>query len=67
MATTRYKRVLLKLSGGAFSGEKDYGIDASTLTKIARQIKQVIAMGWRWLLLLVVATSGVGLRLNGTE
>ena len=45
MTTTRYKRVLLKLSGEAFSGKLDYGIDADTLTRIARQIKQVIEMG----------------------
>lgn len=45
MTTTRYKRVLLKLSGEAFSGKLDYGIDADTLTRIAKQIKQVIEMG----------------------
>jgi len=45
MTTTRYKRVLLKLSGEAFSGKLDYGIDTDTLTRIAKQIKQVIEMG----------------------
>ena len=45
MTTTRYKRVLLKLSGEAFSGKLDYGIDADTLIRIAKQIKQVIEMG----------------------
>jgi len=45
MVTTKYKRVLLKLSGEAFSGKKDYGIDASTLSKVAKQIKQVMEMG----------------------
>jgi len=45
MAATKYKRVLLKLSGGAFSGEKDYGIDAATLTKVAKQVKRVMEMG----------------------
>jgi len=45
MTTTKYKRVLLKLSGEAFSGEKDYGIDAPTLSRIAKQIKQVMEMG----------------------
>ncbi len=45
MTTTKYKRVLLKLSGEAFSGEAKYGIDAPTLTKIAKQIKQVMEMG----------------------
>jgi len=45
MTATKYKRVLLKLSGEAFCGETDYGIDALTLAKIAKQIKQVIGMG----------------------
>ncbi len=45
MSTAKYKRVLLKLSGEAFSGGAAYGIDATTLTKVAKQIKQVIEMG----------------------
>jgi len=45
MSTTKYKRVLLKLSGEAFSGDADYGIDAAVLTKVVKQIKQVIRMG----------------------
>jgi uridylate kinase len=45
MKTPKYKRVLLKLSGEAFSGEADYGIDASMVTKMAKQIKQVVEMG----------------------
>ena len=45
MTTIKYKRVLLKLSGEAFSGGAEFGIDASTLTRIAKQIKKVIEMG----------------------
>lgn len=45
MSTAKYRRVLLKLSGEAFGGGKEYGIDASTLNKVAGQIKQVIEMG----------------------
>ena len=45
MTTTKYKRVLLKLSGEAFSGGADFGIDSPTLIKISKQIKQVIEMG----------------------
>ena len=45
MTTTKYKRVLLKLSGEAFKGKADYGIDSPTLTMIAQQIRQVIEMG----------------------
>jgi len=45
MTAIKYKRVLLKLSGEAFSGQLDYGIDTPTLTRLAKQIKQVIEMG----------------------
>jgi uridylate kinase len=45
MPEAKYKRVLLKLSGEALSGEQSFGIDTPTLTKIARQIKQVVEMG----------------------
>jgi uridylate kinase len=45
MVKTKYKRVLLKLSGEDFSGKEGYGIDAAILTSVALQIKQVAAMG----------------------
>jgi uridylate kinase len=45
MLNTRYKRVLLKLSGEAFAGESNYGIDSKTLSHIAGQIKNVVDMG----------------------
>ena len=45
MPKVKYKRVMLKLSGEALSGEHTFGIDTPTLTKIARQIKQVMEMG----------------------
>jgi len=43
MTEAKYKRVLLKLSGEALSGQHGFGIDTPTLTKMARQIKQVVA------------------------
>lgn len=45
MTTIKYKRVLLKLSGEACGGGKDYGIDVATLRRVARQIKAVVEMG----------------------
>jgi len=45
MVSTKYKRVLLKLSGEALSGKSEYGIDVKTLAKISNQIKRVIEMG----------------------
>ena len=45
MTSAKYKRVLLKLSGEAFSGKANYGIDNHTVHFIAQQIKQVVEMG----------------------
>jgi uridylate kinase len=41
---SKFKRVLLKLSGEALMGSNSYGIDPSVLNFIARQIKKVIAL-----------------------
>jgi uridylate kinase len=40
-----YKRVLLKISGEALTGEGQYGIDAPTVAKIAAQIKSIVNQG----------------------
>jgi uridylate kinase len=47
MPEAKYKRVLLKISGEALSGKLRCGIDTPTLTRIAKQIKNVIEMGVR--------------------
>jgi len=36
----KWKRVLLKLSGEAFSGGKPFGIDTATVTRLASEIKE---------------------------
>ncbi|NNE02211.1 MAG: UMP kinase [Eudoraea sp.] len=41
----QYKRILLKLSGEALMGEKQYGIDPTRLTEYAEEIKEVVANG----------------------
>ena len=45
MATERYHRVLLKLSGEAMVGESSYGIDPAVVDRLADQIKRVAAHG----------------------
>ena len=40
-----YKRVLLKLSGEALMGGREYGLDSDTVKRVAEEIKSVIAMG----------------------
>lgn len=41
MAEPVYKRIVLKLSGEALSGDKGHGIDINTISKIAEQIKRL--------------------------
>jgi uridylate kinase len=43
--TQSYKRILLKLSGEAFKGDRDYGIDPQFLLFIANEIKKGVACG----------------------
>jgi len=45
MLFPHYKRILLKLSGEALRGEKDFGIDSSTLTLVSQQIREVKEAG----------------------
>ncbi|MFC3124718.1 UMP kinase [Pseudoroseomonas globiformis] len=45
MATPIYKRVLLKLSGEALMGGRDYGLDNSTVRAIAEDIKGAVDLG----------------------
>lgn len=40
-----YKRILLKLSGEALMGEKQYGIDPKRLSEYAQEIKEVVDKG----------------------
>jgi len=44
-AQAAYRRVLLKISGEALLGGSDYGIDPNTLSRIAREIRDVVEMG----------------------
>ena len=44
-AAPTYKRVLLKVSGEALMGKRDYGLDTDMLAAIAIDIGDVIAMG----------------------
>ena len=41
----RYKRILLKLSGEALMGERQYGIDPKRLAEYADEIKEVVGTG----------------------
>ena len=43
--TITYRRVLLKLSGEALMGEREFGLDTSTIDRIADEIKAVRKLG----------------------
>ena len=44
-ALPAYKRVLLKVSGEALMGSKEYGLDRATLSRIAVDVADVVASG----------------------
>lgn len=43
--TARYRRIVLKLSGEALSGDKGYGIEPTVIQSIARQVKEIAELG----------------------
>src|SRR4029077_1915044 len=44
-ADLKYRRVLLKLSGEALMGEREYGLDPEMVERIAGEIQTVHALG----------------------
>jgi len=40
-----FKRIVLKVSGEALEGQREYGLDADIISSVARQIKQVANLG----------------------
>ena len=45
MSESKYKRILLKLSGEALMGEENYGIDPNVIKRLATEIKEVRDLG----------------------
>ena len=45
MQDTKYKRILLKLSGEALAGKKGTGVDVETVGNICDKVKEVVEMG----------------------
>jgi uridylate kinase len=45
MVAPAYKRVLLKVSGEALMGARDYGLDNGTIRRIASDVKGVVSLG----------------------
>jgi len=61
----KYNRVLLKLSGEALGGKRDYGIDLEVVETIAAQVKRVHQMGVQ--MALVVGGGNIFRGLAATE
>ncbi|MCY6483943.1 UMP kinase [Clostridium aestuarii] len=45
MSLSKYKRIMLKLSGEALSGENNFGINFDVAKRIAEEIKEIVDMG----------------------
>ncbi len=45
MSKYKYKRILLKLSGEALMGDKEFGVDTAVINAIASEVKAVYDMG----------------------
>lgn len=45
MKASKYKRIVLKVSGEALAGESGYGIDNNIMSSIARQVVEVVKIG----------------------
>ncbi|MGY0372085.1 UMP kinase [Clostridium sp. JNZ J1-5] len=45
MNSSKYKRIMLKLSGEALSGDQGFGIDFNVTKRIAEEIKEIVEMG----------------------
>lgn len=45
MNSSKYKKIMLKLSGEALSGEQGFGIDFNVTKRIAEEIKELVDMG----------------------
>lgn len=45
MVAARYKRIVLKLSGEALSGEQGYGLEPKIVRSVAEQVKEVVELG----------------------
>ncbi|GGG80548.1 UMP kinase [Paenibacillus radicis (ex Gao et al. 2016)] len=60
-----FKRIVLKVSGESLSGNLGYGIEASVISEIAEQVKEVIALGVE--VAIVVGGGNIWRGIAGTE
>src|SRR5437667_2630313 len=63
-ADLKYRRVLLKISGEALMGERDYGLDPAMIARIAEEIQSVHGLGVE--ICLVIGGGNIFRGLSGT-
>ena len=62
---TKYKRILLKLSGEALMGDQEFGISSEVITSYARQIKEIVDLGVE--VSIVIGGGNIFRGLSGTD
>lgn len=62
---TKYKRILLKLSGEALMGDQEFGISSEVITSYARQIKEIVELGVE--VSIVIGGGNIFRGLSGTD
>jgi len=69
VATLKYRRILLKLSGEALMGQEDYGIDPVVLGRLAGEVKEIVDSGVQVALVLGGGNifRGAGLAAGGVD
>ena len=65
VSATRYKRVMLKLSGEVLKGTQDHGIDFSVVENLVFELKKVIDLGIE--LILVIGGGNIFRGINTTD
>ena len=45
LGQVRYRRVLLKVSGEALMGRREFGLDSETVERVAREVRAVVQLG----------------------
>jgi len=58
---TKYKRVVVKVSGEAFSGEDEFGIEPNPLRRLAEELKSAVGLGTQ-----IAAVVGAGNLFRGS-
>ena len=67
ISESKYKRVLLKISGEALMGDQGFGLHPPTVERIAAEIKTVHDLGVRYVLSLAAETFFVACRVRLRE